>query len=299
MVYGGMLPALTASYTGLVNGDTSAAIAGLTLGTAPASSHVGSYPITAAGAADPDYAITLVNGTLTITPASLTVGVNNAAKVYGSSNPAFSVGYTGFVNGDTAAALGGSLTFATSASAASGVGSYPVTASGLTSSDYTIAYAAGTLTITPGRTHRHRRRRDQDVRQRGPVLTYRITAGSLMNGDTLIGLQSRAAGENVGSYAIVQGTLTAGGNYTLTYVGSNLTISPRGADCHRRQQVPRVRGWEPRVHRQLRRVRPGEGGGELRRCPDVQHDGGAFQRSGGLPDYPGRADRDQLRDRVQ
>jgi len=67
MVYGGSLPTLTASYSGLVNGDTPAAIAGLTLSTAPASSHAGTYAITAAGAADPDYTITPVNGTLAIT----------------------------------------------------------------------------------------------------------------------------------------------------------------------------------------------------------------------------------------
>src|SRR5262249_45219096 len=36
-----------------------------------------------------------------------------------------------------------------------------------------------------------------------------------------------AAGENVGTYAINQGTLSAGTNYTITFVSSNLTISAR------------------------------------------------------------------------
>ena len=36
-------------------------------------SHVGSYPITASGAVDTDYAITYVSGTLTISPAALTI----------------------------------------------------------------------------------------------------------------------------------------------------------------------------------------------------------------------------------
>ena len=35
------------------------------------------------------------------------------------------------------------------------------------------------------------------------------------------------AGENVGSYAIKQGTLSAGSNYALTFVGANLTINAR------------------------------------------------------------------------
>ena len=149
MVYGGSLPTLTASYTGLVNGDTPAAVSGLQLGTAPATSHAGTYAITATGATDPDYTIALVNGTLTITPAALTVTVNNVSRPYGAANPSFTVTYAGLVNGDTPAALGGGLSFSTAATAASGVGRYAVTAGGQTSSDYTIAYVAGTLTVTP------------------------------------------------------------------------------------------------------------------------------------------------------
>ena len=48
MTYGGTLPTLTATYTGLVNGDTPANLTALpTLGTVPAASHAGAYPITA------------------------------------------------------------------------------------------------------------------------------------------------------------------------------------------------------------------------------------------------------------
>ena len=62
-VYGAALPALTASYSGFVNGDTSASLTtGPTLTTtATAASHVGSpYSITAAGAVDADYSISYV-----------------------------------------------------------------------------------------------------------------------------------------------------------------------------------------------------------------------------------------------
>ena len=37
----------------------------------------------------------------------------------------------------------------------------------------------------------------------------------------------RVAGENVGPYAINQGTLSAGTNYALAFVGANLTITAR------------------------------------------------------------------------
>jgi hypothetical protein len=38
---------------------------------------------------------------------------------------------------------------------------------------------------------------------------------------------SRAAGENVGTYAIGQGTLALNSNYALTFVGADLTINTR------------------------------------------------------------------------
>jgi len=55
--------------------------------------------------------------------------------------------------------------------------------------------------------------------------TYHITSGSLALGDTFSGALSRAAGENVGVYAIGQGTVALSSNYTLTYVGANFSIT--------------------------------------------------------------------------
>jgi subtilisin family serine protease len=60
-----------------------------------------------------------------------------------------------------------------------------------------------------------------------PPLTYQITSGSLVSGDSLTGVLGRAVGENVGSYAIQQNTLAAGTNYSLTYIGASLTITPK------------------------------------------------------------------------
>ena len=51
--------------------------------------------------------------------------------------------------------------------------------------------------------------------------------GTLVYTDAFSGALTRAAGENVGTYAINQGTLALSANYTLTYVGANLTITPR------------------------------------------------------------------------
>ena len=106
MTYGGTLPALTATYTGLVNGDTPASLTTLpTLGTVSPTSHAGAYPITATGAVDADYAISYVSGTLTIGQAGLTITANSKGMTYGGALPALTATYTGLVNGDTPASL--------------------------------------------------------------------------------------------------------------------------------------------------------------------------------------------------
>src|SRR5207237_543283 len=127
-VYGSANPALTASYSGFVNGDTAASLdAPATLSTAAnAASPVGSYPITASGAGDLNYAISFADGTLTVSKAALSVTADNKTKVYGSANPALTASYSGFVNGDTAASLDAPATLSTAANAASPVGSYPI-----------------------------------------------------------------------------------------------------------------------------------------------------------------------------
>ena len=153
-VYGAPLPALTASYSGFVNGECSTCLTTLpTLTTtATCSSHVcdGPCTITAAGAVDPNYTISYVAGALTVTPAPLTITADNQTKVYGDPLPTLTAGYTGFVNGDCSDCLAPQPTLTTTATAASHVsgGPYPITASGAAEPDYNIGYAAGTLTVT-------------------------------------------------------------------------------------------------------------------------------------------------------
>src|SRR5205809_456091 len=145
-------PALTVRYSGFVNGDTVASLtsAPTISTTATAASAVGTYPITASGAASPDYTIDYVNGTLTVTPAAPTVTAEDQTKAYGAANPALTVRYSGFVNGDTAASLITPPTTATTATGASAVGTYPITAGGAVGGgNYTITYVNGTLTVTP------------------------------------------------------------------------------------------------------------------------------------------------------
>jgi hypothetical protein len=96
-----------------------------------------------------DYTIQFVSGLLHVTPAPLTVSAQSAVKLYGFPVPTMSAVYSGFVNGDTAASLTTQAKLATMATASSPVGIYPITASGASSSNYTIQYVPGVLTVEP------------------------------------------------------------------------------------------------------------------------------------------------------
>ena len=56
-----------------------------------------------------------------------------------------------------------------------------------------------------------------------PVFTYTSSESVTFNGNL-----SRDAGEDVGAYAITQGDLSAGGNYTIPFVSADFNITPKG-----------------------------------------------------------------------
>jgi hypothetical protein len=68
-------------------------------------------------------------------------------KIAGEANPTFTVSYNGFVLGEGPSVLGGTLWFSTTATASSPPGTYAITPGGLTSSNYTITFVSGTLTV--------------------------------------------------------------------------------------------------------------------------------------------------------
>ena len=64
-----------------------------------------------------------------------------------------------------------------------------------------------------------------------PTLTYQITSGSVISGDSFSGALSRDPGNNVGLYEITQGTLSLGSNYDLT-VTAGVKFEIRKATSH-------------------------------------------------------------------
>ena len=131
----------------LTTGYTSAAFADANVGTGKTISVSG---ISLSGTDAGNYTFnTSATTTANITAAPLTITANAAAKTY--DGLAYSGGngvtFTGFVAGQTPSVLGGTLSYGGSSQGAINVGSYNIIPGGLTSTNYTIAFVNGTLTI--------------------------------------------------------------------------------------------------------------------------------------------------------
>ena len=168
-----------------------------------------------------NYTLTYVGANLTITARPVAIAADAQIKVYGAADPALTYKIT---SGSLAA--GDNFTRALTRVAGQSVGTYAITQGTLTlGSNYALTYTGADLTITrrPVTVTAHAQGKVYGAAD--PTLTYQITSGSLATGDSLAGALARVAGESVAAYAIQQGTLALSGNYTLAYVGANLTIT--------------------------------------------------------------------------
>ncbi len=221
------------TFTGFVNGETAAVLGGTLAygGTAQGAVNAGTYAIGASGLTSGNYAITYVDGSLLVNKAALTITASGASKVY--DGQAFSGGngvtYAGFVNNEDASALGGTLLYGGTAQGAVNAGTYAIAASGLTSGNYAITFEAGSLVVAQRAITIAADAKTMTYGDGVPGLTWGITSGTLVDGDTLSGTLATAASPttNVGTYAVTQGTLAASTNYALTYVDGALTVTPR------------------------------------------------------------------------
>ncbi|SDT23587.1 gliding motility-associated C-terminal domain-containing protein [Mucilaginibacter mallensis] len=230
VAHGAAIPALTASYSGFVNGDNVASLTTApTLSTTGTSaSPAGSYPITASGAVDPNYNISYVAGTLAIGKALLTITVDNQTSVYGSALPTLTASYSGFVNGDNAASLTTQPTISTVATTASPAGTYPINASGAVDPNYTFVYVPGTLTIDKAALTVTADNQSSTYGAALPTLT--ASYSGFVNGDNSASLTTAPTISTTGTSASPAGSypITASGavdpNYTISYTAGTLTI---------------------------------------------------------------------------
>jgi gliding motility-associated-like protein len=228
--YGAPNPVFTLTYSGFVNGETSANLSTQATGvtTATIKSRTGTYPITASGAADNNYIITYTAGTLTVTPVSVIVTVNNSVKNYGAIIPYLSATYTGLQNGDTPGNFSTQTTITTTATATSPVGTYPITASGAVDPNYLFTYVAGTLTVNRVGLTITANNQTKAKNMPNPVLT--VSFSGFVAGDNQASLTTQpivtttaTTHSPVGTYPItVNGAVDP--NYSISYVPGTLTI---------------------------------------------------------------------------
>ncbi|MBU3606594.1 hypothetical protein IEN92_07485, partial [Polynucleobacter sp. MWH-Creno-3A4] len=183
-----------------------------------------------------NYAITYINGSMTVTPKVLNVTIANQAMVYGSSLlPSLTYTTSGLINGDTTNVT--VVTIATpyngSSGSASSVGSYPITATALSNPNYVInSSSAPAAILTVIRANLTISALDQSSSYGAAYVlsqaTNQFNAVGLVNGDyvssaTILTNVSQT-GQGGSNSQTVSGSINAG-----TYVGNLLISSASGA----------------------------------------------------------------------
>ena len=212
--YRATLPAFTPTYSGFLNGDTSASLTTLpTVVTAGTTTAVSTAPITASGAVDPNYLILYDPGTLVVNPAPLTVsGTSIATKTYNGLLNATLAGGTlsGVFSADLAnVTLTQTGTFVTKNAGASVGVTVADTLSGSAAIDYVLQQPTSlTGTINP-----------LGLTLIGTTVTNKVYNGTntaALSGGSLVGVLS-------GDLSSV--TLGQSGTFSSANAGTNLSVT--------------------------------------------------------------------------
>ncbi len=243
-IYGAVNPVLSGTISGFKLGQDASILGGSASWTTPAvaGSDVGQYAITGSGyTVGGNYTFTQAAGNATafaVTRAPLTVAANDDTRIYDGSVYSGGVGvmYGAFANGEDASVLGGTLVYGGTAQGARNAGTYAISASGLTATNYDISYVDGALVID---------RADVTLTSADVTKTYdgmlaasgsaTVAAGSqLFGGDTVSGgifaftdANAGAGNKTVTVTGVTVSDGNGGGNYNVSYVTNNTsTINP-------------------------------------------------------------------------
>jgi gliding motility-associated-like protein len=216
--FGNADPALTYTFTPLLgSGDNFTG----SLSRVPGET-VGTYAINQGSLAlSSNYALNYIGADLTIAGKTIMVTAVANSKTYGDAEPAFTYTFS--------PSLGAGDSFTGSLSRVPGetVGTYAINQGSLAlNANYTLSFTGADLTITKKTIAVTAAGGNKSYGDADPVLTYTLTP-ALVTGDTFTGSLNRAAGETVGTYAINQGNLALNANYTLSYIGADLTIGKK------------------------------------------------------------------------
>lgn len=162
--------------------------------------------------------------TLVVHKAPLIISALDKEVVYQENmQDLLEVSSEGFVNDDDVDDLEGELQYE---AIPTSVGDYAgaIVPFGLSSSNYEISYFAGDLTVLPRPISVAAIDKEKFYGASDPDFSFKVTEGSLVDEDLWSGVLQREVGESIGSYGINQGTLSAGENYLLSFIGATFTI---------------------------------------------------------------------------
>lgn len=150
------------------------------------------------------------DGILTVNRAQLTA-TSNATRTYGEDNPALTISYTGFVNGETEAVLKTAPTASTTATKSSGAGFYPITVTGGEADNYNIICQNGQLTVNKAALHVYVADVTRTYGEQNPQFTCRYDG--FVNGD------SQSAVKTAPSLSTEATASSPAGTYSITATG--------------------------------------------------------------------------------
>lgn len=231
--YGDANPEFTYKIEGFVNGEDESYLQSLpTISTtAKQNSSVGTYPIVASNAQSDYYTFKYNSGMLTITKATLSAKVNDTSKVYGNSNPSFTISYEGLKNNETNPSWEQSPTYSTTAEYNSSVGTYPITASGKPRNYELTEIQAGVLTITPAPLTINVNNATKVYYEENPKFTYSCNGLRYWDDISVFTQEpsiftSANKTSNAGNYDIdIEGAIAD--NYSISYKKGILTINKK------------------------------------------------------------------------
>lgn len=190
---------------------------------ATATSPVGVYDIVVSRGSVTNKELTMVNGKLTVTQAPLTITAQSYTIKQNEPLPQFAVNYSGLKNAETESVLTAKPVITSNVPADKAPGTYTITVSGASATNYNISYVAGTLTILEADPITITAN-SQTMEYGGnvPALTYTVSGGTL-TGTPVLTCEATAT-TDVGSYAI---TVAKGSvDYpNLKFVDGTLTVT--------------------------------------------------------------------------
>ncbi len=209
-VYGDVDPELTAMVGGLQNGDTASDI-NYTLIRAEGED-IGSYAVTVIPGSNANYELSVVGSQFTITKRPITVTADTLTKIYGDADPTLTATVRGLGEGMTPTAIN----YTVSREAGEDAGTYPVTVTLGSNPNYEVTAIGGSFGIAKRIVLMVPGSQSKVYGEEDPTLT--ATEEGVLAGDTLSYTMSRAAGEDVGMYAI---TVTPGINQNYELVAQS------------------------------------------------------------------------------